>query len=464
MLLSSLLTGYRGRSLFLPAHSRGEGLPDDIKNLLRKRPGVWDLPELPDLGGPLVSNGAVAESQKTSALEMGVKKCWYGVNGATGLLQAGLLSIASPGEAVLIPRNVHRSIIYACALGEITPVFFDLPFMADRGHYLPPDSTWIDKVLNSIEEIDEQIVAAVLVNPFYQGYSIDIEPYVNLFHQLNFPVLVDEAHGTHFSAGIDSLPKSALSTGADLVVHSLHKSAGGLAQTAVIWLQGGIIDPIVVERSLSWTQTSSPSALLLASCESALRELRSPLGIKRLSSCVSRAKETFLELKRKGLPLLPNQDPLKLILHTAQAGINGLEADKWMISKGITPELPEPGCITFSLGLTTHRGLISDLSKTWELLLDSDHSREIFPLFPDPPFSLLMKPSIECRKAWRSHSEKLSLDKAVGRVSAELISPYPPGVPMIIPGQLLDERTINWLIRQRSLWDQEIPLEIRVIT
>ena len=464
MLLSSLLSWNRGRSLFLPAHSRGMALPEDIKKLLRSRPGIWDLPELPDFGGPLISNGAVAESQKNSSLAMGVKKGWYGVNGATGLLQAGLLSIARPGKAVLVPRNVHRSIIYACALGDLTPVFFDLPFMVDRGHYLPPDSNWLRNLFNSINQVEDEIVAAVIVNPFYQGYSFDIEPFVREFHKKSLPVLVDEAHGTHFSVGLDGMPKSALSSGADLVVHSLHKSAGGLSQTAAIWLQGDLVDPYCVERSLAWTQTSSPSSLLLASCESAIQDLRSPAGKKKLQVCVNNAKETFNQLLEKGLPLLNNQDPLKLILHTSKAGFNGLHADKWMMSSGIIPELPEPGCITFSFGLALHKGVAIDICKSWQGLLASDLDRSTLPSFFKPPFSLLMKPKIACVNAWRCESQKLPISDCIGRISAELISPYPPGVPMIIPGQFLDVKTVKWLLNQSKVWSEEIPLKIRVIT
>tara|TARA_Y100001968_G_scaffold330294_1_gene381741 strand:- start:9034 stop:10431 length:1398 start_codon:yes stop_codon:yes gene_type:complete len=465
MLLSGLLTWNRGRNLFLPAHSRGMALPDDIKKLLLRRPGIWDLPELPDFGGPLLANGAVAESQSSSALDMGVKKGWYGVNGATGLLQAGLLSIAQPGKAVLVPRNVHRSIIYACALGNLTPVFYDLPFLIDRGHYLPPDSSWIENILNSIKQIEDEIVAAVLVNPFYQGYSIDLNTFIRKLHENSLPVLVDEAHGTHFSAGLDELPKSALSCGADLVVHSLHKSAGGLAQTAAIWLQGDLVDPVVVERSIACTQTSSPSSLLLASCESALRDLRSLKGKKKLEMRVSKGREIFNELQKKGVPLLSNQDPLKLILHTAKAGINGIDADNWMISRGIIAELPEPGCLTFSLGLASHRGLVNDICKNWEALLSSKLERETLPSsFSKPPFSLLMRPLLSCANAWRSNFQELPIEQAVGRISADLISPYPPGIPMIIPGQLLDALTVDWLMSQCKVWSKEIPLNIKVIT
>ncbi len=463
MSLARFLTSYRGRSLFLPAHLRGKALPNDLKNLLRASPGIWDLPELIEFGGPLIESGAVANSQRHVALRIGAKRGWYGVNGATGLLQAGLLAIAKPNEAVLMPRNVHKSIIHACLLGEITPVFFDLPFMADRGHYLPADINWFKNILNEINEFDQDIVAAVLVNPFYQGYSTDLSDFINQLHGRGLPVLVDEAHGTHFCADIDELPVSALKCGADLVVHSLHKSAAGLAQTAAIWLQGDLIDPIAIERSIAVFQTTSPSSLLLASCESSLEQMLSVSGRKKLINCINNAKETFFRLSQKGLPLIKNQDPLRLILHTAKYGLNGLEVDEWMISKGITAELPEPGCLTFCLGLASHKGLVKAIESNWNKFLSTAPQALMSTSFASPPFDLLMKPTISSSNAWRSDSKTISLFNSYERISADLISPYPPGVPMIIPGDKLDKNKVDWLIEQKSLWSDQIPSCIRVM-
>ena len=145
MQLSDLLHSHRGKNLFLPAHGRGKALPKDLKRLLNNRAGVWDLPELPDLGDAISGNGAIASSQKAMADNFGVDRCWYGVNGATGLLQASILSMVRPGSAILMPRNVHRSIINVCVFAGIRPILFDLPFLEDRGHFLPPDWDWLDK-------------------------------------------------------------------------------------------------------------------------------------------------------------------------------------------------------------------------------------------------------------------------------------------------------------------------------
>ena len=461
--LSTFLTGKTRRSLFLPAHSRGAALPKEIKKLLRNRPGIWDLPELPDFGGPLISHGAVAESQKSLANQFGVNHGWYGVNGATGLLQAGLLAMAKPGTAVLMPRNVHRSVIQACVLGDLIPIIFDLPFIADRGHFLPPDVFWIEKVIEELPKDCPRISAVVLVHPSYQGYALNIVPLINQFHNKGWPVIVDEAHGTHFAVGLDELPKSGIESGADLVVHSLHKSAPGLVQTAVLWLQGNRIDPVAVERSIGLLQTTSPSALLLASCEASLLNLISPLGKRRLISRINYAKDIFLKLLNSGLPLIETQDPLRLLLHTAIAGITGFEADEWMMSRGIVAELPEPGCLTFCLGFAVHKGLERTLKRNWDELVAIHQNSVSLTSFIAPSFPLVTVPNISCFSAWTGNSKKILLADSAGKISSDLICPYPPGIPMLIPGELIGEKKVDWLNQQSLLWPKQIPSEIRVL-
>ena len=159
MALLPLLKKRLGRSLFLPAHGRGRALPEEFKRLLRQRAGVWDLPELAEIGGPLEPEGAVGESQRNSAAAMGADHCWYGVNGATGLLQAALLAMAQPGDAVLMPRNVHRSLIQACVLGDIEPLLYNVPYQTKQGHSAPPNLAWIQKVLADLPNHQRKIKA-----------------------------------------------------------------------------------------------------------------------------------------------------------------------------------------------------------------------------------------------------------------------------------------------------------------
>ena len=459
--------GRRGDWLHLPAHCGGRGLPPEIRTLLHRRAGIWDLPELPGFGGPLEPSGAVAKSQQWAAESMDAGRAWYGVNGATGLLQAGLLAITCPGEAVLMPRNVHRSLIQACVLGGIVPVLFDLPFLEDCGHTGVPNRDLLEQVIRNLVTTTaiQSPAAAVLVHPTYQGYAADLKPLIHLLHDKGLPVMVDEAHGFHFTCLTKpALPTSALDAGADMVVHSLHKSAAGLGQTAVLWLQGNRVDPNRVERSLSWFQTSSPSALLLASCEAALSIWQLPSGRRHLCRCLEEAQIIANYLRYHGVPLLSTNDPLRLVVHTASAGFNGLDADDWLVRRRIVAELPEPGTLTFCLGIIPRPGLARRLERAWRHLLASKVRRTDRLSFIKPPLPLVAQPDVMCSYAWHSSSETLPLSQTAGHIAAEMVCPYPPGIPLLIPGERIDGARASWLENQRQLWPEQIADSLRVMT
>ena len=463
--LINLLSSNRGQNLFLPAHGRGNALPQKLINLLKLRPGVWDLPELFEIGGPLIAEGAIAKSQKSSADKLGVDRCWYGVNGATGLLQSSLLALARPGQTVLMPRNVHKSCIQACLFGGLIPLLFDVPFLSDRGHSYVFDRKWLKAVLRKADELGEDIAAVVLVNPTYQGYSANIESLIEEIHLHSLPVLVDEAHGTYLISQIrPELPKSAISFGADLVVHSLHKSAPGLVQSAVLWSQGDKVDPFIIERSIDLLQTSSPSSLLLASCESSIKELLESKGKKKLNARIEEAELLKEFLASHEVPLLKNNDPLRIILHTSKLGLSGISVDKKFIEKGIIGELAEPGTLTFCLGFSRHKGLEKRFLRIWTEILKSYFGNQESLSFKRPPFSLVSKPYKPCSLSWGSSFEKVNLLDSIGRISVEMVCPYPPGIPLLVPGEILDKARVDWLIEQRCFWPEQIPDFIRVVS
>ncbi|MFN7898935.1 MAG: lysine decarboxylase, partial [Synechococcaceae cyanobacterium] len=276
--------------LHLPAHGRGRGLAPGLAPLLRRRPGSWDLPELPGFGGPLEPSGAVAEAQQRSAELMGASQAWFGVNGASGLLQAALLGLAPPGSRVLLPRNLHRSLLHACVLGDLEPLLYDLPFDRLTGLWRPPEPGRLQRLL----ELAGPVAALVLVDPTYQGLRAELKALVALAHRqpgphgAGLPVLVDQAHGGG----------EALASGADLVVLSPQKAAGGLAQSALLLAQGPRCDVEAIGRGLLWLQTSSPSALLLASTAAALEHRHSPAGLRQRQRAEARAASLRRRLER----------------------------------------------------------------------------------------------------------------------------------------------------------------------
>ncbi|MFN9621490.1 MAG: aminotransferase class I/II-fold pyridoxal phosphate-dependent enzyme [Cyanobacteriota bacterium] len=437
--------------LHLPAHGQGRALPAPLRRLLERRPGSWDCPELPDWGGPLLTEGAVARAQGRCAALLGARSCWFGVNGASGLLQAALLALAPPGARVLLPRNLHRSLLHGCLLGGIEPLLYALPFDPSTGLCQPPPPDHLARVL--AEALAEGPVAAlVLLDPTYHGLRADLPALVALAHAHGLPVLVDQAHGQG----------EAVTAGADLVVLSPQKAGGGLAQGAALLARGERVDDDLLARRLLWLQTSSPSALLLASTAAALEQMVSPAGRAQRRRAEGRVQRLAASLRRQGLPLVATADPLRLPLHCGAFGVNGLRADAWLLERGVVAELPEPAVILFCPGLAPPRRMEGRLPG---LLLALREALGGDPLPPQtaPPVPLVARLALPIGEAWRAPACSVSLARAVGRIAADALVPYPPGIPLLVPGERIDGARARWLEEQRLLWPDQIPDTVRVV-
>lgn len=395
----------------------------------------------------------MAEAQGRAAALLGAERCWFGVNGASGLLQAALLALCPPGSRVLLPRNLHRSLLHGCVLGGIEPLLYDLPSDPLTGLWQPPHHRQLEQVLAAAAALPgEPVAALVLVDPTYQGLVADLPVLVALAQRAGLPVLVDQAHGTG----------EALGAGADLVVLSVQKSGTGLAQSAALFAQGDRVAPAAIERALLWLQTSSPSALLLASTAAALEHGGSDAGRGQRHRAEVRAALLRQRLEALGLPLVANGDPLRLVLATAPLGINGLEADTWLLERGVIAELPEPGALTFCLGLNPPRGLERRLPRLLQDLRRALGGQPLPPFTP-PPLPLLAAPELAIGVAWRSPAEAVPLERAAGRVAAAPICPYPPGIPLLVPGERIDPARAHWLLAQRRLWPGQIADTVSVV-
>ena len=463
MSISSFLTKKFLKSLFFPAHNRGEALPKELKKILNKPPGFWDLPELPEIGSPLSKIGLIAEAQKSLSEKFNTKRCFFGVNGASGLIQSAIIAMANPGEYILMPRNVHISVIKACALQNIIPIFFDIEFSFETGHYKPITKKWFANVFKNLDLGKKKIVGVVLVSPYYQGYASDLEPLIEICHKNNLPVLVDEAHGSYFLFCENfNLPKSAIKSKADLVVHSLHKSLNGLTQTAVLWYNGTLIEENKLTKSINLLQTTSPNSLLLSSCEESLKDWLNENNLHKYQQRILEAKFIFKELIKRNIPLIETQDPLKIILNTSEVGIDGFAADNFFYRNGLIAELPEPKTLTFCLGFSNQRDFIFIFEKLWnKLLLYSKKSNNLKII--KPPFRLVESPAVPIGIAWRSKTYNIPISESLGKISGDIICPYPPGIPLIVPGEKIEKERIDWINTQSSYNKDLVNSYIRVL-
>ncbi len=455
MSISSFLTKKFLKSLFFPAHNRGEALPNKLVKLLKNPPGYWDLPELPEIGSPLSQSGLISKSQREFSDKFGAKGCFFGVNGASGLIQSALIAMASPGETILMPRNVHISVIKICAMQNINPIFFDLEFSSETGHYKPITKIWLKNIFKKINFNEKKIAGVILVSPSYHGYAGDLESLIDLCHQKNLPVLIDEAHGSYFlfCENLD-LPKSALLSNADLVVHSLHKSLNGLTQTAVLWYNGNLVDEHNLIKSINLLQTTSPSSLLLSSCEESIKDWLNKKSLSKYQKRILEAKKIYKKLVKKNIPLIETQDPLKIVLNTSKFGIDGYTADKFFYRHGLIAELPEMMTLTFCLGFANQRDFLNLFEKLWKkLLLNSQKLKSLKVL--QSPFKLVQAPEIEIGIAWRSKTSNIPFSQSLNKISGDIICPYPPGIPLLVPGEKIDLDRFNW-IKNQSLFNKDL--------
>ena len=266
---------------------------------------------------------------------------------------------------------------------------------------------------------------------------------------------MDEAHGAYFLFCQNlNLPKSALKSKADLVVHSLHKSLNGLTQTSVLWYQGDLIEESNLIRSVNLFQTTSPSSLLLSSCEESIKDWLNKKSLSKYQKRIFEAKAIFQKLLRKNIPLIETQDPLKIILNTSKIGIDGFTADSFFYKNGLIAELPEMMTLTFCLGFSDQSDFIALFEKIWmKLLKESKHFKKLKMI--KPPFKLIETPEIPIGVALRSKTNRILLSESLGQISGDIICPYPPGIPLIVPGERIDQNRLNW-IKNLSMYNEDL--------
>ncbi|XTZ20125.1 MAG: aminotransferase class I/II-fold pyridoxal phosphate-dependent enzyme, partial [cyanobacterium endosymbiont of Rhopalodia fuxianensis] len=251
-----------------PGHKQGQGIPQSLEKLLGKTVFTADLPELPELDNLFAPSGVIQKAQELAAEAFGAENTWFLVNGSTCGIVAAILATCNPGDKIILPRNIHQSAIAGLILSGAVPIFLNPYYdpLWDLSYSITPNS------LKQVLEENSDVKAVMIVYPTYHGICGDIKSIAELTHRQGIPLLVDEAHGGHFTFHQD-LPPCALSMGADLTVQSTHKVLGAMTQAAMLHLQGTRIDPQKISRALQLIESTSPSYLLLASLDAARQQM-----------------------------------------------------------------------------------------------------------------------------------------------------------------------------------------------
>ncbi|MGM0844440.1 MAG: aminotransferase class I/II-fold pyridoxal phosphate-dependent enzyme [Bacillota bacterium] len=435
----------------IPGHKKGTGMDPEFRNFIGDNAFSIDLINIGPLDDLHQPKGMIMEAQQLAAEAFGADYTFFSVQGTSGAIMTMVMAVCGPGEKIIVPRNVHKSVMSAIVFSGATPIFIHPDVDEDLGisHGITTDS--VSKAL----EQHPDAKGVLVINPTYFGISADLKKIVEIAHSYNVPVLVDEAHGVHIHFHED-LPLSAMQAGADMAATSVHKLGGSMTQSSVLNIKTGIVSPKRVQTILSMLTTTSTSYLLLASLDVARKRLATEgreLIEKtiKLSGDIRDKINEIPSLYCVGKEILGTKatfdyDPTKLIVSVKELGMSGFDAEKWLREVyNIEVEMSDMYNILCIItpGDTLIEGeklvdALSEMSKQFANREGFIETAEV--LLPDIPV-LSMTP----RDAFYAETEVIPMEQSVGRIIAEFIMVYPPGIPIFIPGEIITAENINYI-------------------
>jgi arginine decarboxylase len=403
--------------------------------------------------GPEESQTPFQRAQRLAAEAWGARRSWFLVNGGSGGNHAICLALAHVGDRVVVQRNFHSSIIDGLVLSGLRPAFVAPQLDPELGvaHCLTPDA--LDTALGA----NPDAVAAMIVSPTYFGAVADVSSLAAVAHEHGVPLVVDEAWGAHLRFS-SALPASALECGADVVLSSVHKLVGSITQSAVVHLgQSDRIDEAVLDRAVTLVESTSPNALLTASLDAARRQAATR-GEELLGETVSSLRGLREEIRAiDGLEVLDDRlagrpgvhayDPLRLVVDVRGTGGTGHRIARLMREHDdIHLELFSENVVVAVFGIGEHAGqtgqrLVAALRHALDEL-DAEPEEAHGPLAEPPPWGAT---ELSPREAFLAPQDVVAFDAAEGRIAAESLAAYPPGVPNVLPGERLTRPTLDYI-------------------
>ncbi|OKH14239.1 aminotransferase class I/II-fold pyridoxal phosphate-dependent enzyme [[Limnothrix rosea] IAM M-220] len=435
---------------YAPGHKLGRGIFHGLTSAWGTAIFRADLPELPDLDNLFAPEGVIEEAQDLAAQTFGADRTCFLVNGSTCGLIASILATVGDGEKILLPRNIHQSAIAGLIHSGAMPVFVDPPYdpQWDLNYGLTPDA-----VAEALK-LHPDIQAVVILSPTYQGVCPDVGAIAEITHTRNVPLIVDEAHGSHFKFHPD-LPPTALELGADLVIQSTHKTLGAMTQASMLHVQGSRISHQKISRALQLVESTSPSYLLLASLDAA-REQMATDGKSLWGETLELTNFARQELKKiSGIKVFDFKhqsgfkyfDTTRLTIDVTNLGFTGYEADEILHKElNVTCELPLEKTLTFILTFGNTKADINQLIDAVKKLGDRPPSQPYQPKTnPHKQQTIHHLPKLTPRQAFYTDNFAIPLEKSSGKTCGELICPYPPGIPILMPGEIITKDKLTRL-------------------
>ena len=438
----------------IPGHKGGRGADPRLREALGDAALMLDLPAgLVGVDiGPDPTKTPFHQSQMLAAEAWGARRSWFLVNGASGGNHVICMTLAHLGKVAVVQRNTHSSVIDGMVLSGLSPRFVSPELDTEMGvaHCLTPET------LEQSLDVNPEAVAALIVSPTYFGAVADVGRLAEIAHAHDVPLVVDESWGAHLAFSPE-LPENALLRGADIVLNSVHKLGGSLTQSAILHLGSERVDERIIDRSVTLIESTSPSGLLSSSLDAA----RSQMAVHgaELAAETIRSLEALRESVRaiEGLDVLDESiaehpsvyawDPLRLTVDVRGTGATGHQIAELMQERhNIWLELYAENVIVAVFGLgepvaETGARLLAGLEEAARTLGGAKHARG-GQFAPPPPWG---PTEITPREAFLGPQEVVPFDAAEGRIAAESLAAYPPGVPNVLPGERLTRETLDYI-------------------
>ena len=439
--------------LHTPGHKGGRGM----ERLLRQEMGasvamdVSLMSELDDIHEP---ESYIKEAQDLAARTYGSDACFWCVNGTSQAIHAMLMTALNPGEKLLLPRNAHRSVAGGLILGGIEAVYLQPEYSEEFGLMLQVTPAAIEATLAA----DSSIKAVLLTSPNYYGVAADVQAIADICHAHGAVLLVDEAHGPHLGFS-EALPPSALQGGADACAQSTHKILGAMTQCSMLQVQGARLDLQRAVDVMSILTTTSPNYLLMASLDAARAQVQAH-GAEMAEAAVGAAGKLRAVCRaHAGLKVLEEADcgglrldSTKVTVNFASWGYTGVEVGEALRRARVAVELVDAQNVLF---LVTHADVTSDydaaLARIDAVLSELErHKRE--PLVAKTIGAVPVTSSaMKLRDVFYAPKRAVSLDAAVGCVCGEQVSFYPPGIPVLLPGEVITREIVEYCKAMKQL-------------
>ncbi|MEW2554264.1 aminotransferase class I/II-fold pyridoxal phosphate-dependent enzyme [Streptomyces zhihengii] len=436
-----------------PGHKRARGADPEVRKVLGDAVFLGDVLASGGLDDRRQRNRVLERAERLMAEAVHAEHTFFTTCGSSLSVKAAMLTVAHPHEKLLVGRDAHKSVVSGLILCGIEPVWVDPAWDAERHLAHPPTADAYERAFQAHPDAR----GALVTSPTPYGSAADLAAVAEVCHRRGRPLVVDEAWGAHLPFHPD-LPAWAMDAGADICVTSVHKMGSGLEQSSVFHLQGDLVDPDALASRADLLGTTSPSVLMYAGIDGWRRQMALD-GERLLSRTLDLAARVRADIEEIGglhvhdahdfcgPGLAAEFDPLPVVMDIADLGVSGYDAADWLREHHRA-----------DMHLFDHRRISAQLThaddeETTGVLLTAlrDLVRHAGDLRPAPrvdvpaPADLRMEQTCLPRDAYFAATEDVPLEKAAGRVAAEMVTPYPPGIPAVLPGERLTEPVLRYL-------------------